>query len=132
MSVGDDSREIIEHHTEHKETVVEREPIHPWRWRALAVWIVVFSLIVVWAVAKTRSNVHAINQSRVEVALENCRSQNLRHDNTIRELNVLISELPKDRQARAQASKPFTILLIDALAPKRNCATVIPEQINHR
>lgn len=33
----------------------KKEAIHPWRWRALAVWIVLFTLVGIWAIHNGRS-----------------------------------------------------------------------------
>lgn len=53
--------------------MIERVPIHPWRWRALTIWIVIFSFLVVVALHRqselTRQNharVSEIQQSRIE------------------------------------------------------------------
>lgn len=33
----------------------KKEAIHPWRWRALAVWIVLFTLVGIWAIHNGRA-----------------------------------------------------------------------------
>jgi hypothetical protein len=70
----------------------------------------------------------AIQASRVEVAKDNCRSQNERHDNTVRQLDNRIAELSGRERARADRNRDFTVSLIEALAPKRNCKALV-EQI---
>lgn len=42
---------------------IEEPPIHPWRWRALSVWIVVFSIFVAWAVNTALDASHKNNQA---------------------------------------------------------------------
>lgn len=32
-----------------------RAPVHPWRWRALTLWIVVFTAVVLWAIITLRN-----------------------------------------------------------------------------
>ena len=48
-------------------------PIHPWRWRALTVWVVVFTLITAWAVNRgnqAHDGLCAIRDSNVEQVKE--------------------------------------------------------------
>lgn len=39
--------------------------IHPWRWRMLTVWIVIFTAVVMYAIYENKARVHDIQQSRV-------------------------------------------------------------------
>lgn len=36
-------------------------PVHIWRWRAMTVWIIIFSVVVFWALAETRHLSHENN-----------------------------------------------------------------------
>lgn len=71
---------------------------------------------------ETRNLVTQIQQSRAASVRLTCQEQNARHDRTIATLDQVIGKLPpgteRDRAARNRQS---TILLIDALAPKRDC-----------
>jgi uncharacterized protein YlxW (UPF0749 family) len=84
--------------------------------------------ILFWAVVHqqhqiTRAN-HAIQEQRHESIIRDCQDQNVRHDNTIKTLNKLIANLPRDERARAETNKAFTVVLINALAPKQNCNSI--------
>lgn len=126
----DGEKEIIEHRTEHLERVIEKEPIHPYRWAALTIWVCAFSAIVIWSVIQTRNNVHAIQQNRKEVIFNNCRNQNMRHDATIIELNKLALQIlskAKNPTVKAQLRRSirYNIELINAIVPRQDCAKVL-------
>lgn len=72
-----------------------------------------------------------IQAERRASVIRSCVSQNMRHDNTIKTLDKEISQLPPDRQAQAAASRKFTILIIDALAPKKNCEKQAEIAVGH-
>jgi len=80
---------------------------------------------------KREANVRAtqIQQQRYDVAYGNCLDQNGRNRNTIQTLNNLISKLPPSQLAQAEQSKEFTILLINALVPIRNCQQVAKQSV---
>lgn len=117
--------------------------IHPWRWRALIAWIIIFTAMVIFTLHKTyqssgNANTAAaeaknatsnIQSQRKESIRRGCEDQNARHNNTISILNSLIAKLPPDQRARAQANKEFTILLINALAPKQNCNLLVKKAV---
>lgn len=113
----------------------EREPIHPWRWRALALWIILFTVLVIWAIVQSRNSVHGISKNRKETFYNNCKTQNERHDATIAELHQLVQKISSlksttpIKKTQLQGSVVFTTLLVDALAPKQNCKIVVPLQL---
>jgi hypothetical protein len=57
--------------------------------------------------------------------LLSCRQANERHDTTLRVLDERIAGLPPGGRARAEASKAFTIALIEAIAPRRDCTNLV-------
>lgn len=91
---------------------------------ALAVFVVLIAAmaaVVVLALAHADSAIDAIQRSRLEL----CRQQNERHDHTIRTLDKQIAKLPPKERRRAIRQRAGTVALINALAPKRDCARVI-------
>jgi len=42
-----------------------REPIHKWRWRFLTAWIILFTIVVCWAIRANRERVNDIQQARL-------------------------------------------------------------------
>lgn len=68
----------------------------------------------------------AIQQSRLEGIRRVCLDQNMRHDATIRRLDSNIVKLPPgERRERSKLSRDSTVLLIDALVPRRDCDVVV-------
>lgn len=64
-----------------------------------------------------------IQDQRFVAVRSNCLDVNQRHDDTIEKLDGLIAKLPAAQRERAKTSRAGTVLLINALAPKRaNCA----------
>ena len=48
-------------------------PVHPWRWRALTVWVVIFTLVTAWAVNRgnqAHDGLCAIRDSNLEQVKE--------------------------------------------------------------
>jgi hypothetical protein len=75
----------------------------------------------------------SIQASRAENVRANCTEQNERHDNTIRTLDSVLRDAkrrasPARREQLAQ-SRESTVLLINALAPKRDCEQRVREQV---
>ena len=112
------------------------------RTRALLVIIILQLAAFGWLsyrVLDVTSGVHAaahealtlattIQHERKESILAGCRDQNARHRHTIHQLDQLlkIAELQHPaRSAQIRASMASTVLLIDALAPHRNCRLVV-------
>jgi hypothetical protein len=46
-------------------------PIHPWRWRALTVWCIIFTVLVFWAIRTNRSQISQLHNTKANlVSLE--------------------------------------------------------------
>lgn len=69
-----------------------------------------------------------IQRERIRSIRENCEGSNARNRETKRRLDRLIVRLPPERRARAKASAAGTRLLIDALAPVRDCDRLVARQ----
>lgn len=44
------------------------EPIHPWRWRGLAVWVIIFTGVTFWVLVQNRQAVNDLRNNRAKVA----------------------------------------------------------------
>lgn len=67
----------------------------------------------------------SVQVQRYDATFNACWDQNRRHDATVGALDVVLSRAAMATPARRAAieeSRAPTLLLIDALAPKRNCA----------
>lgn len=62
-----------------------------------------------------------IQHQRRESIMRSCDDQNRRNAKTIQTLDNLIAKFPPKRRAEAEANKVYSVLLINALAPKQNC-----------
>lgn len=80
-------------------------------------------LLGVGTYALDRAQSNEIQDQRRDALITACEEQNARNDNTLEQLDVLIAKIPRSdpRYERAQQSRASTGLLIDALAPKRDC-----------
>lgn len=105
------------------------------RWQLIAVYVLIVAAgtIGIW---RTQTVAHRaddlsrdIQAQRVVNIRQSCDEQNARHDDTIAALDRLIGQLPKDSTRRflAEKNRPGTVLLINALAPKRDCGKVVKE-----
>lgn len=77
-----------------------------------------------------------INDERERNVRVNCEQTNARHDATIHQLDALIRQraetaTPRERE-RIDQSRASTVLLIDALTPKRDCDRLVRGQISSR
>lgn len=70
-----------------------------------------------------------VQEQRVQATKITCADQNLRHDQTIAALDVILARTRKGASPadvrRIDQSRERTVLLINALAPRRNCAEVV-------
>ena len=61
--------------------------------------------------------------------LENCKDQNERNEDTIHTLDLRIARVaksvPPEELAQLKASRAFTVSLVNALAPHRDCKVVL-------
>lgn len=71
----------------------------------------------------------AVQNQRLNNIRETCQASNSRHDNTLRALSSILARAErtalKGRRAQIEASRASTVLLINALAPKQDCARVV-------
>lgn len=82
-----------------------------------------------------RQRIADVQRSREDTVRLACAEQNERHDGTIRTLDRLILETRKmhpERARRAAESRVGTVLLIEALAPKRDCDKRVRELVHPR
>ena len=101
--------------------------IHVWRWRALALWIVMFTALVAFALRESQDAAHKnkalitrIQRDRVE----RCLDINARHDKTVRILRDLEAQaIGRNPQSAPEIHSQFqaTVNLVDALTPVRPC-----------
>lgn len=79
--------------------------------------------------------VEEIQQERAANIVRGCRDQNKRHDDTVMQLDALLTIAKLSvagepgRAEQIEQSRDFTVALIDALAPVRDCQAVIEQQI---
>lgn len=79
---------------------------------------------------RTAELARSIQAQRVNSVLTNCQDQNTRHDNTLTKLDAVIDGMPEGPdKARAKANQPSTVILIDALVPKRDCRKVLDDAL---
>lgn len=109
--------------------------------RRTVTWLVSFVLLVLFALGgvtfylrgqdqaratEAKRLAVAIQMSRIEIVRSSCEEGNKRHDATIKALDKRIREVSKtatpSQRARIQASRASTIALINALAPRFDCA----------
>ena len=93
------------------------------------IWLLVISVLALWAVIAVLDQSDDIQQQRADTIWSDCVMTNQAHDNTIRALDQIIAELPADQRAEAEASRDSTVLLIEALAPKRDYIAVLDEAV---
>ena len=70
-----------------------------------------------------------VQEERASATREACQGTNDRQDETKAALDELISRLPPERRARAEQRQRGTVLLIEALAPKRDCERVVQRNV---
>jgi hypothetical protein len=102
---------------------------------AVPLLVAVVVVLSIWALqgrANDREQIAAIQQERVTNIRDACEQQNLRHDETIATLDKLLARrlegASDETRAQAEQSRAATVLLIEALAPKRDCEQVVRAQ----
>lgn len=123
-----------------------------------AICILCLAAVAVWSgtVLDTNSTTAQIQRERARNTLRACQEQNTRHDGTIDTLNRVVLERlskqhvpaavpPREVEVRLAAAMKLadppvrtqieqsigsTILLIDALAPRRDCPAYVDRQID--
>lgn len=104
------------------------------RWQLLAVYVLIVAAGAAgfWQTSSVANRAddfaRDVQSQRVVAIRANCQEQNQRHDDTIRTLDHLIARIPPGAgRDRALANRRGTVLLIDALAPKRDCGRAVME-----
>jgi hypothetical protein len=98
------------------------------------VGIVANSIVVGALIGENAKRIRQVNEERAQNTIRNCEDVNRRHDNTIRALTGLyairIRDAPSagDRE-RIRQSRTASVLLIEALTPKRDCVAFAREQV---
>jgi hypothetical protein len=88
------------------------------------------ALIVAAASMLLSASLYAkIQDERERNIRDGCLATNERNDAAIMRLDELIAEAPPERRARAEAGRAGTVLLIEALVPKRDCDAYVAEQV---
>jgi hypothetical protein len=103
------------------------------RWQLVAVYVLIVAAGAL-GITQTQHVAHRadalardIQAQRVSSIVQSCEQQNARHDATIATLDRLIRQQPAGQRRRAERSRASTVLLIDALAPMRDCQKVLRE-----
>jgi hypothetical protein len=105
------------------------------RWMVVAVMAAMVALpsgawVLGSQTAENRDLLQAIQAERTRNILQNCLDTNRRHDATIRELRLLVDELPPGpRKVRAVQGMAGSIAVINALAPRRDCRALAARQV---
>lgn len=92
--------------------------------RAVTVLITMACLLGVGNSVLNAISISRIQQSREYAIRSQCLEQNARHDGTIATLDQVLATIRRTDPAQyrqAAAGRENTVLLIDALAPKRSC-----------
>lgn len=97
------------------------------RWQLVAVYVLVVGATVVGFISVSHQT-NRVNDAVRQIQRQRyylCQDQNRRHDLTIKRLDELIAATsPPRRKKRAERSRAGTLQLINALAPRRNCAVI--------
>lgn len=104
-----------------------------WVVAVIGLGVIAHSVALIIAFGQVHRQVERINDERTRNILMVCADTNARHDGTIRALNVILARQlktagPRER-ARLRASRENTVLLIEALAPKRDCVRLARQQV---
>lgn len=99
----------------------------------LRIFGLVFLLAFSFGLWRVQVQATNIQDSREDAVRQSCEDTNQRHDHTIAALNALldkaIREHPEQRD-RIEQSRTSTVLLINALTPKRDCETLVNQLAN--
>jgi hypothetical protein len=71
----------------------------------------------------------AIQKERARATLENCQMQNARNRNTVAQVRKRYRSLPPAERRAGRDNRDYTIALIQALAPMRNCDRVVERAV---
>lgn len=95
-----------------------------WRFMAAGAFVLAAGAILLSAHLFTR-----IQDEREKSIRMSCEETNARYDAAIGQLDRLIAQAPPERRARAREGRAGTVLLIDALVPKRDCDRVVDRSV---
>lgn len=70
-----------------------------------------------------------IQDERENSIRTSCQETNQRYDKAIKTLDELIAKAPAERRRRAREGRAGTVLLIDALVPKRDCDALVGRSV---
>lgn len=98
---------------------------------AIGVSVICLSILVGVLFGRVHDQFVALNQERSRNIYAGCEETNVRHDQTIRRLHLLVEEMPPGpRRVRAVQAMAGSVALIDALAPKRDCRALVKRQVD--
>jgi hypothetical protein len=105
------------------------EPIHPWRWRGLVIWIIIFTVVIFVSLRTQRGAVHRLQEDKASIAsLQDTISELRRTDCALRRfllkarearLKTAESEYGELRQADLDAARGY--LALANIFPERVC-----------
>lgn len=114
------------------------------KWAKITFIILAFLVLVViiegvvnyYLINQNRNRSNEIQEQRYDASLNACEMQNIRHDNTIAILDdrfaLIKQSATPSQKITIEQSKTFTILLIEALAPHRDCKVVAAASLKTR
>lgn len=99
--------------------LMPREPIHPWRWRMLTLWIIIFSVVVGIETQDNRSSIRELKETKANIQslqATNCglkkfllTAKRARTDAASTEKNKVVRKADLEAaKGYAQLLKPFT------------------------
>lgn len=97
-------------------------------WKTYAIAVVVLGSLVFFTavLATTLNEATSTAQNNEDIIKRFCLQTNVRNRETKKQLNSIIARLPEGpAKERAKASRPGTFLLINTLAPVRDCDEVL-------
>jgi cell division protein FtsN len=90
-------------------------------------------VLAILAYGKINPTIQAIQAERARNVRANCLDTNDRHDRTIatldRRLQVAVRRAPPAQARQIRASREFSVALINALAPRRDCERLVKRQV---
>lgn len=89
--------------------------------------------VALLAIALNARRAQQIQAERAASTLKSCAEQNKRHDDTIRAIDDLIARsqpLSADRRPQSSPGRANTVLIIDALAPHRDCRALVARNVS--
>jgi hypothetical protein len=94
---------------------------------AMFIWMMMVGFLSLYLLQQTSEQASRIQDQRSNLLLSSCKEQNKRHDDTIKELALLVSQAPD--LAAAKAAQPGTIALINAIAPISDCNAYVKRNV---